>query len=65
MEPYYLVNDERNQKLYERYRELALREKNVIFGGRLAEYKYMDMHQVIDSALNLWKHEYIKDLLNT
>lgn len=65
MVPYYPVNDERNQKLYEAYRERALNEKNVIFGGRLAEYKYMDMHQVIASALNLWKHEYIKDLLNT
>lgn len=50
-EPYYPVNDERNMALFKRYRDLAKKE-NVIFGGRLAEYKYYDMHQVIRSALN-------------
>ena len=52
-EAYYPVNNERNQKLYERYVELAKKENNVIFGGRLAEYKYYDMDDVIKSALNL------------
>lgn len=50
-EPYYPVNDERNNKLAERYRELAGREKNVIFGGRLGEYQYFDMDKVIRAAL--------------
>jgi UDP-galactopyranose mutase len=50
-EPYYPVNDEKNSKLYEEYRKLAEGEKNVIFGGRLGEYKYYDMDAVIDSAL--------------
>ena len=50
-EAYYPVNDERNQKLYERYAELARKEKGVIFGGRLAEYKYYDMDDVVESAL--------------
>jgi len=51
-EAYYPVNNERNQKLFERYAELAKKEKNVIFGGRLAEYKYYDMDDVIKSALD-------------
>jgi UDP-galactopyranose mutase len=51
MEPYYPVNDEKNQKLYEQYAALAAQEKRVIFGGRLAEYKYYDMDKVIESAL--------------
>ena len=51
-EPYYPVNDEKNGELYLRYRELAERKKKVIFGGRLGEYKYFDMDQVIASALN-------------
>ena len=51
-EPMYPVNDLENNTKYLRYKELADKEKNVIFGGRLAEYKYYDMHQVIDSALN-------------
>ena len=50
-EPYYPVNDERNNALYARYKELAEQEKKVIFGGRLAEYKYYDMDQVIEQAL--------------
>ena len=52
-EPYYPINNDRNNTLYEQYRALASCEKNVIFGGRLAEYKYYDMHQVIASALEL------------
>lgn len=52
MEPYYPVNDERNNNLYAKYAELAKGENNVIFGGRLAEYKYYDMDQIILRALN-------------
>lgn len=54
MEPFYPVNDERNNALYRRYRELADAETNVIFGGRLAEYKYYDMAPVIARALSLF-----------
>lgn len=50
-EPYYPVNDEKNSKLYEEYKKLAEAEKNVVFGGRLGEYKYYDMDAVIASAL--------------
>lgn len=50
-EPYYPVNDDKNMTLFGRYRELADLEINTMFGGRLAEYKYYDMHQVIASAL--------------
>ena len=50
-EPYYPVNDEKNSALYARYKELADREEKVIFGGRLGEYRYYDMDQVIASAL--------------
>ncbi|MCC8111767.1 MAG: UDP-galactopyranose mutase [Ruminococcus sp.] len=50
-EPYYPVNDERNTKLYQRYKALAAQESDVIFGGRLGEYKYYDMDAVILSAL--------------
>lgn len=52
-EAYYPVNDGRNQELYEKYRKLADKEDKVIFGGRLAEYKYYDMDKVIESALSL------------
>lgn len=52
-EPYYPVNDGKNSKLYDEYRKLAEKEKKVIFGGRLGEYKYYDMDMVIDSALNM------------
>lgn len=51
-EPYYPVNDDKNMALYKKYRNL-IKNENVIFGGRLAEYKYYDMHQVIRSALNV------------
>ncbi|MDE6586667.1 MAG: UDP-galactopyranose mutase [Clostridia bacterium] len=56
-EPYYPVNDEKNGKLYEQYKQLAEAEKNVIFGGRLGEYKYYDMDAVIASALDLCDKE--------
>ena len=52
-EPYYPINDERNNYLYSRYARLVRQEKNVYFGGRLAEYKYYNMDQVIRAALNL------------
>ncbi|HDX9012131.1 TPA: UDP-galactopyranose mutase [Klebsiella oxytoca] len=51
-EPYYPINNSKNMDIFKKYRELAKKERNVIFGGRLAEYKYYDMHQVISSALN-------------
>ena len=51
-EPYYPVNDEKNSSLYLKYKELADKEENVIFGGRLAEYKYYDMHHVVEQVLN-------------
>lgn len=55
MEPYYPVNDEQNTKLYQQYKELAEKEEDVIFGGRLAEYKYYDMDKVIEQALSVSK----------
>lgn len=51
MEPYYPVNDDRNTKLYQKYKELADKEDNVIFGGRLAEYKYYDMAPIVERVL--------------
>lgn len=57
MEPYYPVNDERNNALAEQYRQLASQEKNVIFGGRLAEYKYYDMAPVIERAMDVAERE--------
>ena len=53
MEPYYPVNDNKNNTLAEKYRELAAKEKNVIFGGRLAQYRYYDMAPVIEQVLAL------------
>lgn len=50
-ESYYPVNDDKNNAIYNQYKSLAEKDKNVIFGGRLAEYKYYDMHQIIGSAL--------------
>ena len=52
-EPYYPVNDEKNSNLYEKYKKLSELETNVLFGGRLGEYKYYDMDKVIESAINL------------
>ena len=57
IEPYYPINDEKNNELFEKYRELADQEKNVIFGGRLGNYKYYDMDKVIAAALELVKEE--------
>jgi len=51
--PYYPINNDRNNDLYAKYAELAAKEKNVIFGGRLAEYKYYDMHQIVEKVLKL------------
>ena len=56
-EPYYPVNDEKNSALYAEYKKLAESENNVIFGGRLGEYKYYDMDAVIASALDICKRE--------
>ena len=53
MEPYYTVNDERNNTLADKYRTLAAKEKNVIFGGRLAEYKYYDMAPIVEKVLKM------------
>ena len=57
MEPYYPVNDEKNNALFAEYRELADQEKNVIFGGRLGNYKYYDMDKVIEAALEVCNRE--------
>ena len=58
-EPYYPINDERNNELYKKYKELADKDKNVILGGRLGQYKYYDMHKVIEEALKCVKEEEI------
>lgn len=57
MEPYYPVNNDRNNQLADIYRELASKEKDVIFGGRLAEYKYYDMAPVIEEVMRIWNIE--------
>ena len=57
MEPFYTVNDERNTLLYAQYKELADKEERVIFGGRLAEYKYYDMAPVIKRATEIYRHQ--------
>lgn len=56
-EPYYPVNNDKNNELYKKYKELAIREENIVFGGRLADYKYYDMHNTFESALNLVSKE--------
>lgn len=56
-EPYYPINDDNNTKIYEKYKELASNEKNVIFGGRLGMYKYFDMHNIIEAALQCVNEE--------
>lgn len=53
MEPYYTVNDERNNILADKYRQLAAQKNNIIFGGRLAEYKYYDMAPIVEKVLNM------------
>lgn len=55
MEPYYPVNDNRNNALAEEYRKLAEQEENVIFGGRLGQYKYYDMAPIVEQVLNIFK----------
>lgn len=55
-EPYYPMNDDKNNELYRKYRELADKESKVIFGGRLGEYKYYDMHQVVRRALDVYRN---------
>ena len=57
MEPYYPMNDEKNNCLYKKYKELADKETSVIFGGRLGQYQYYDMDDVIESALNCVRAE--------
>ena len=52
-EPYYPVNNEKNNVLYQKYAELASKENCVIFGGRLGTYRYMDMHNIVAEALRL------------
>ena len=52
------MNDEKNGKLYAAYKELAEQEKNIVFGGRLGEYKYYDMDAVIASALDMCEKEF-------
>lgn len=56
-EPYYPVNNDSNNRIYEKYKELADKEDKVIFGGRLAEYKYYDMHHVVETVLRKAKEE--------
>ena len=60
-EPYYPVNDEKNSRLYAEYRNLAKAEKRIAFGGRLGEYKYYDMDQVIAAALDMAEKELDED----
>lgn len=57
-EPYYPINDDQNNEIYAKYKALADKEDKVIFGGRLAQYKYYDMHNVIEQALNCVKEEF-------
>ena len=56
-EAFYPINDTKNQALFEEYKKMSLQEEKVLFGGRLSEYKYYDMHQVIASALTAAKKE--------
>ena len=54
MEPYYPINDDKNGGLYKKYEILAQKEERVIFGGRLAEYKYYDMGPIVEKVLNMF-----------
>lgn len=56
MEPFYPVNNERNNSLYLQYKALADNEPDVIFGGRLAEYKYYDMAPVVERVMDIWRN---------
>ena len=57
-EPYYPVNDSKNSALYDKYKKMAAAESNIIFGGRLGEYKYYDMDQVIAAVLKRCEAEF-------
>ncbi len=59
-EPYYPVNNHKNNAIYAKYKELAEKETNVIFGGRLAEYKYYDMHHIVENALRKVDEELVE-----
>ena len=63
--PYYPLNNDANHQILSKYKSKAASESNVLFGGRLAEYKYYDMHQVIASSLALSKKELGKSILAT
>ena len=56
-EPYYPVNNEKNDSLFAEYKKLAEKEKNVLFGGRLGQYKYYDMDKVIEAAMQMCEEE--------
>ena len=56
-EPYYPINNDKNNELYAKYKELADKDEKVIFGGRLGQYKYYDMHKVIEEALKCVRDE--------
>ena len=60
-EPYYPINNDKNNEVYSKYKELADKETNVIFGGRLAQYKYYDMHNIVSEALQAVKDEFYKE----
>jgi UDP-galactopyranose mutase len=62
-EPYYPINNDINNDLYKKYKELADKEENIIFGGRLGSYKYYDMHQVIGAALRTVEKEFDTTIL--
>lgn len=62
IEPYYPINNDRNNEIYSKYRKLADREKKVIFGGRLADYSYYDMDKVIEKALKCVKKEFSNEI---
>ena len=63
-EPYYPINTSADRALVQEYRELASKEKNVIFGGRLGSYQYLDMHMAIASALTVFENEISQRLRN-
>ena len=60
MEPYYPVNDDKNNRLAQQYRTLAAQEEGVVFGGRLAEYKYYDMAPIVENVMRLF-YNYLED----
>ena len=66
-EPYYPINDEKNNELYSKYKELSTKENsNIIFGGRLGEYKYYDMDKIIEKSLECVSNELgiqVKDII--